>query len=207
MAQPGPPRDGDTEWDHPRSTPHTAGVPNPRALPAPTPGALAVPRLIKPQRDRINAAALPDHAVIRRGTSLILARGLCPGTPSLHRAGTRPVLPPLSAPNSCAVMHCFPSSNKLHQKKETGLLFFFFFLARRAPRQALGAKGSYPRNASGAGRRFQIVNNGWRRCPSSSPGFTVSPAASRKGAGRPGEPAWGRIQLPEEDLASSHGRR
>lgn len=104
-------------------TPHTT-----KGLSAhPPPGALAAPRLIKPQRDGINAAALPDHVVILQGTSLILAHGLCPGTPSLPTS-TQPVLPPLSAPNSCAVMHCFPSSNKLHQKKETALLFYFLII-------------------------------------------------------------------------------
>lgn len=58
-----------------------------------------------------------------------------PGHPAEPHSGISfpPSLPPLSAPNSCDVMYCFPSSNKLHQKKETGIFFFFCsFLAWRS---------------------------------------------------------------------------
>lgn len=82
------------------------------------------PSVSKSRRDGLSSAA---RALLGSFTQLSLTQA----SPSLW-ASSKPVLPPLSAPNSCDVMYCFPSSNKLHQKKETGIFFFFSFLAWRS---------------------------------------------------------------------------
>lgn len=75
-------------------------------------------------------------------TQLSLTHQLLPGISPLW-ASSKPVLPPLSAPNSCDVMYCFPSSNKLHQKKETGI-FFLLFSGMEAREQNLCSTVSMP---------------------------------------------------------------
>lgn len=90
-------------------------------------------------------------------------------------------------------MYCFPSSNKLHQKKETGF-FFLLFSGMEVRQQDLCSTVSVPdvpilfapANASLAGCHFLLLNNRWHRCPSppSSGALWSPPAISR----RPKEP-------------------